>query len=86
MAKFNMDLPGCEVTAKLEFRDGCAYSNVNIEINNVRRLVWYCIRTQYKVKWYQWPYVLWIVLKLSILHKLGRWPDGPCTFQKALDS
>jgi len=67
--KATIDIPG------LEFRVGVPRLivetqkvEVPIEAKVVSwpKLLWHVVRTEYKVKWYQWPYVYYVIVKATV--------------------
>lgn len=77
MAKMTIDIPGLEI--KIMGRPRLAVSGETMEIPmeakviNWPKLLWYVVRTEYRVEWYQWPWVLYLIAKVTLLHKLGLW-------------
>jgi len=42
-------------------------------VYNPASLFWWTARTQFDIDWWAWPFVVFIVIKIAILHRLGRW-------------
>ena len=70
MAKMNLDIPGLEIkVGKLQLAATGDSATVPIELKVVSwpRFLWYVFTTEYDVKWYQWPYVLYVIAKATLL-------------------
>lgn len=42
-------------------------------IHSPAKLLWWATRTHYIVRWWQWLFVVFTVVKVAILHQLGQW-------------
>ena len=68
--------PGATIeTGKITQSDDPRYASVEctLTVYNPARLFWWTARTQFDIDWWAWPFVVFIVIKIAILHRLGRW-------------
>lgn len=88
MAK--LEIPGIEVKLgrpKLvehkptELRGGGTYKpvsrasiSVELRITSWWRLLWYAVKAEYEVAWYQWPWVTFVIVKKCLAEWVkGKW-------------
>ncbi len=75
MAKL-VQFPGATIElGKITASDEPGRANVEctMRVNNPARLFWWAVRNEYNVRWWQWPRVVAIVVKIAVLHRLGKW-------------
>lgn len=69
MAKMHIDIPGLEVKVgrpRLTISGEAAEIPIEVKVISWPKLLWYVVRTEYDVKWYQWPYMLYVIAKVTL--------------------
>jgi len=67
MAK--IEIPGLEIRLgepKLTATKDAATIPIEMEVRSWPKLLWYVFNTEYDVKWYQWPWVLYVIAKVIL--------------------
>jgi len=69
MAKMHIDIPGLEVKVgkpRLTVTKDSYEVPIEAKVVSWPRLLWHVVRTEYDVKWYQWPWVLYVIAKVTL--------------------
>lgn len=69
-------MPGLKAEFGTPFlQDGKGICPVTLQVTSWWRLIWYVLRKDFEVKWYQWPKAIFLVAKWSVIKWMeDRWP------------
>lgn len=74
MARYVNDIPGLEVKLGQPVNDGGLVTVlVSVEVTSWFRLLWHMFRTEYNPRWWQWPFALWALARVSWRMRKEEW-------------
>jgi len=72
MAK--IEIPGLEIKTgkpRLSDQGGKYVIDVEVQVVDLKQVLWHTLTKRYDLKWYEWPWPLFMMTVVLIRHKLG---------------